>query len=182
MLELKSFKTAEITLAGIELAHRIRKRQFSLGGSTGNQSHSLKEQWHRVLTRGPADPRLVVLPEALLNVVAPELKHRRGVPLTEARVREIKSLRYARKVSDGCGLHLLVAPNGGRYWRYDYRFQRKSKTLSLGVYSDVSLEKARARRQEASGLLADGVDPSLRKREVIDAARLRLRSHYVSDF
>src|SRR5688572_21508211 len=30
MLTLKTFKTAKITLAGIELAHRIRKRQFLL--------------------------------------------------------------------------------------------------------------------------------------------------------
>jgi hypothetical protein len=31
MLELKSFRTAAVTLAGVELAHRIRKRQFSFG-------------------------------------------------------------------------------------------------------------------------------------------------------
>ena len=175
MLGMKSFKTAEITLAGIELAHRIRKRQFSLGHSAGGQSHSLKEQWHLALTQGNAHPRPIVLSEAPSTVVAPELKRRRGVPLTEARVRETRSLRYARKISDGCGLYLLVAPNGGRYWRYDYRFARKSRTLALGVYPDVSLEKARARREEAIGLLADGVDPSLRKQDVFDAARLRLR-------
>ena len=34
MLGLKSFKTAAITFAGVELAHRIRKRQFSLGALT----------------------------------------------------------------------------------------------------------------------------------------------------
>jgi len=31
MLALKSFRTAVVTLAGVELAHRIRKRQFSFG-------------------------------------------------------------------------------------------------------------------------------------------------------
>lgn len=31
MLALKSFRTAAVTLAGIELAHKIRKRQFSFG-------------------------------------------------------------------------------------------------------------------------------------------------------
>jgi hypothetical protein len=30
MLALKTFRTAAVTLAGVELAHRIRKRQFSL--------------------------------------------------------------------------------------------------------------------------------------------------------
>ena len=158
-----TFRTAEITLASIELAHRIRKGQFSVGDSVRGGCCSLKQQWDLALTRGHADPRPIVLPETPSTIVAPELRHRRAVPLTETWVPEIKSLRYARKISDGCGLCLLVAPNGGRYWRYNYRFQRKSKTLSLGVYPDVSLEKARARRQEASCLLADGVDPSTRR-------------------
>lgn len=96
--------------------------------------------------------------------------------LTETRIGDIKSLRCARKISDGRGLHLLVGTNGSRYWRYNYRFQGKSRTLALGVYPDVSLEKARARHQEARTLLADGVDPSTRKQEVISTARMRLGS------
>lgn len=32
-----------------------------------------------------------------------------------------------------------MAPNGGRYWRYNYRFNGKQKTLALGVYPDVTL-------------------------------------------
>ena len=59
---------------------------------------------------------------------------------------------------------MLVAPCGGRYWRYNYRFDGKVKTLSLGVHPDVSLDKARVRHQVARTLLADGVDPSARKR------------------
>jgi hypothetical protein len=172
MLGMKSFKTAEITLAGIELAHRIRKGQFSLRGSVRRGSPSLKQQWDQALAPGDGDRRPVVAP-IVLTVVAPELRRRRAVPsLTEAELREIKSLRYARKIFDGGGLYLIVAPNGGRWWRYDYRFQRKSRTLALGVYPDVSLKKARARREEARRLLADGLDPSTRKHEVIGNARL----------
>jgi transposase-like protein len=47
MLGLKSYRTASITLAGVELAHRIRKRQFSLAG--GSQPSSLKHQWEQAL-------------------------------------------------------------------------------------------------------------------------------------
>jgi erythromycin esterase-like protein len=108
MLGLKSFRTAEITLAGIELAHRIRKGQFSVGDSVRGGCCSLKQQWDLALTRGHADPRPIVLPETPSTVVAPELKHHRAVPLTETWVREIKSLRYARKISDGCGLRLRL--------------------------------------------------------------------------
>jgi integrase len=41
----------------------------------------------------------------------------------------------------------------------------KRKTLALGVYPEVSLAKARARRAEARELLADGIDPGQDKRE-----------------
>lgn len=86
--------------------------------------------------------------------------------LTETQVCDLKPLRYSRKITDGRGLYLLVASNGGRYWRYDYRFEGKRKTLALGVYPDVSLRKARERHQEARGLLASDIDPSNRKREL----------------
>jgi len=49
MLGLKSFRTAAITLAGIELAHRIRKRQFSLTAGPMRLGESLKELWDLAL-------------------------------------------------------------------------------------------------------------------------------------
>ena len=42
---LKSFAAAAITIAGIELAHRIRKRQFALGHAPKGRRHSLKTAW-----------------------------------------------------------------------------------------------------------------------------------------
>jgi transposase-like protein len=50
-LALKSFRTAAVTLAGIELAHRIRKRQFSFGRGGAGRFCSLKHLWARALTR-----------------------------------------------------------------------------------------------------------------------------------
>lgn len=50
MLGFKSFSTAAITLAGIELAHRIRKRQFSFGRGRQRRAWSLKQLWDRALT------------------------------------------------------------------------------------------------------------------------------------
>lgn len=177
MLGLKSFKTAQITLAGIELAHRIRKRQFSLGVPGCDHNRSLKELWDLALRRKQDNPRRDIPAFSQETLVAPELKARRLVSrLTETRIHQIRSLRYARKISDGRGLYLLVSPNGGRYWRYDYRFQGKGRTLALGVYPDVSLEKARACHQEARCLVAEGVDPSARKQELVRTVRLRLRS------
>jgi transposase-like protein len=45
----KSFGTAAITLAGIELAHRIRKKQFSLGRGQYRNFGWLKQLWARAL-------------------------------------------------------------------------------------------------------------------------------------
>jgi len=49
MLGFKSFGNAAITLAGIELAHRIHKRQFSFGPGRQWRNQSLKQHWDRAL-------------------------------------------------------------------------------------------------------------------------------------
>jgi len=49
MFALKSFRTAAVTLAGLELAHRIRKRQFSFGRGGPRQFSSLKHLWAHAL-------------------------------------------------------------------------------------------------------------------------------------
>ena len=49
MLGFKSFSTAAITLSGIELAHRIRKRQFSIDPVCQHDNNSPKLLWDRVL-------------------------------------------------------------------------------------------------------------------------------------
>jgi len=84
--------------------------------------------------------------------------------LTDTQVRNAKPGDLPRKLFDARGLYLQVMPHGGRWWRFNYRINGKNKTLSLGVYPDVSLAKARARHQEAREQLADGIDPSVAKR------------------
>ena len=85
--------------------------------------------------------------------------------LKDTFVRQVKSTGRAvgDKYPDGGGMYLLVKP-GGKYWRMDYRFASKRKTLALGIYPEVSLEKARRRREAARELLADSKDPSEAKR------------------
>jgi len=68
------------------------------------------------------------------------------------------------KFRDGGGMYLLVNASG-KYWRMDYRFANKRKTLSLGVYPSISLAKARQRREKAREQLADGIDPGVSKRD-----------------
>lgn len=80
--------------------------------------------------------------------------------LTEVEIRSAKAAEKPLKLFDGGGLFLLVNPNGSRWWRLKYRHHGKERGISLGVYPEVSLKQARARRDEARRLVADGVDPS----------------------
>ncbi len=96
------------------------------------------------------------------------------MPLTDTFVRQVKpSKPNGDKHGDGGGMYLLVKPTG-KYWRLDYRHLGKRKTLALGVYPAISLAKARKQREDARELIADGIDPSVDKREkrriLIDAA------------
>ena len=90
--------------------------------------------------------------------------------LTDTFVRNIKptSAPAGDKHSDGQGLYLHVK-QAGKYWRMNYRFGGKQKTLALGVYPDVSLADARERRNKARKLLANDIDPGVAKREAKQA-------------
>ena len=48
MLGFREFRNAAITIAGIELLHRIRKGQFGLGG-LGVQGRTARAVWNAVL-------------------------------------------------------------------------------------------------------------------------------------
>jgi hypothetical protein len=92
--------------------------------------------------------------------------------LTELEVKKSKATDKQQKLSDGKGLYLLIHTNGGKYWQLAYRFGGKQKTLSLGIYPDVSLSEARDRREQARKLLANDNDPSAVK-QAQKAAKLQ---------
>ena len=85
------------------------------------------------------------------------------MPLTDTAVRKAKPDKKPRKLFDGKGLFLLLNPNGSRWWRLKYRFNGREKLISLGTYPEVSLKKARERRDEARRFIADGIDPSVKR-------------------
>ncbi|GBH28828.1 Arm DNA-binding domain-containing protein [Sphingobium xenophagum] len=70
------------------------------------------------------------------------------------------------KLADGHGLYLLVTPQGGRYWRMNYRFDGKAKTMAMGVFPLITLAEAREKREEARKLLATGSDPTATRKEI----------------
>lgn len=73
-------------------------------------------------------------------------------------------------LTDGNGLHLLVNSNGSKLWRLRYRFGGKQNLLSLGSFPEVTLASARAKRDEARRLIAEGIDPSQKRKAEKSAA------------
>ena len=83
--------------------------------------------------------------------------------LSDKAIRALKPKERSYKVTDGQGLYILVTAQGSRLWRFDYRFQGKRLTLSLGMYPDIGLAGARQRLAAARQALAQGRDPGCTK-------------------
>lgn len=87
------------------------------------------------------------------------------MPITDTFTRQVKhsGASAGDKYTDGEGMYLLVK-SSGKYWRLNYRFGGKQKTLALGVYPAVGLADARKKRAEARTRLAAGEDPGTAKK------------------
>jgi integrase len=100
------------------------------------------------------------------------------MPLTDTAIRKTKPTDKPFKLFDERGLFLLVVPSGGKWWRFRYRFDGKNKLLSMGVYPDVPLTKARDRREKARQLLADGIDPGEQRKTAKEAKVARATNSF----
>ncbi len=86
--------------------------------------------------------------------------------LTDTAVRRAVAKKKSYKMYDSGGLFLLVMPNGGKWWRFKYRYNNKEKLLSLGTYPDITLKAARDRRDLERRKLADKIDPAINRKAV----------------
>lgn len=84
--------------------------------------------------------------------------------LTDIQVKTAAPREKAYKMGDSGGMHLLVKPNGRKYWRLKYRIAGKEKLMPLGVYPEVSLKEARTKSAEAKLLISQGGDPMVERK------------------
>jgi len=96
--------------------------------------------------------------------------------LTDTACKKSKPTGKRMRLYDAGGLYLEIAPAGGKWWRFKFRFAEKEKLLSLGVYPEVTLAEARSKRDEARKLLHDGIDPSAH-RKVLKVNRATLAAN-----
>ncbi len=98
--------------------------------------------------------------------------------LTATAVKQAKPQDKPYKLTDGKGMYLKVMPNGSKYWRMNYRFAERAKTLALGTYPDTTLAEARDRRDIARKELANDIDPAESKK----ARKSSLRDEALNSF
>lgn len=84
--------------------------------------------------------------------------------LSDVKCRNARAKENSYKLADGYGLYLFVAANGARLWRWDYRFDGKRQTMSIGPYPEITLVEARDALYAARKLLRDGRNPMEERR------------------
>jgi integrase len=70
-----------------------------------------------------------------------------------------------QRFNDGSGLCLLIKTNGAKWWRFNYTFEGKRKTLSLGVFPVTTLADARRKAEEARKQVSNNINPSNIRKE-----------------
>ena len=85
-------------------------------------------------------------------------------PLTDTEIRKSKPKDRQYKLSDGAGLCLIITTRGSKYFRFDYSFNKKRKSISFGLYPETSLKEARDKRAESKELIKDGIDPAQKRK------------------
>ena len=85
--------------------------------------------------------------------------------LTDAAIRGAKPRAKVYKLFDGGGLHVIVRPDGKKYWHLKFYVLSRERLTSLGVYPQVTLAMARKRRQIARDLIEAGHDPIVQRQE-----------------
>jgi integrase len=87
--------------------------------------------------------------------------------LTDSTIRKTRRTDRTQRLLDGGGLALVLPPAGAPgspWWRFDYRFAGKARTISFGTYPVVTLATAREKRLAAKREIDAGTDPSASRR------------------
>jgi integrase len=124
-----------------------------------------------------AAPTATAIPDTATPAAAAPARQKAG-PLTDTALKALKPAGKVYKVTDGGGMYVVVTPARSKSFRFDYRFEGKRQTLTIGQYESgtsnrsdadlqaldygavLSLKDARTLRDRASRQVAAGENPS----------------------
>lgn len=85
--------------------------------------------------------------------------------LSETQIKNLKPKDKAFKITDRDGLYLYVTPSGTKSFRFNYKINGRSETITFGRWKEqITLSEARQKLLEAKRLIAQGVSPSIEKK------------------
>lgn len=86
--------------------------------------------------------------------------------LTDSKIKSLKPKDKLYKVADRDGLYVSVTPFGTITFRYDYRFNGRRETLTIGKYGadGINLAEARDKLMIARKQVSEGISPAGEKR------------------
>ncbi|GAB1464817.1 hypothetical protein MASR2M54_03170 [Aliarcobacter cryaerophilus] len=58
---------------------------------------------------------------------------------------------------------MVVKTNGTKFFRYDFTFEKKRKSMSFGIYHSISLAKTEIQKDKAKELLKQNINPIVEK-------------------
>ena len=79
--------------------------------------------------------------------------------LTNARIKALTKRKARYEVWDGRGFGVRVAPSGRKSFVFVYRFNGRTRRMTLGTYPSMSLAKANEALATAQSLLDKDIDP-----------------------
>ena len=98
--------------------------------------------------------------------------------LTDTEVKNLKPKDKDYKLSDGNNLFIVVRKSGSKFFRFDFTFNNKRQSMSLGSYPEVTLKDAREKRNKAKENLKNGINPIETKNSNF---KLETTFKYISD-
>lgn len=91
--------------------------------------------------------------------------------LTHTKINGAKPGAKPYKLSDTDRLYVLIAVNGKKYWKWNFRLDGKDSTYTLGTFPDLGLSEARERRIALEKLVQKGIDPKQYDKDLILKAK-----------
>jgi len=79
--------------------------------------------------------------------------------LNEMQARNAAPAEKPYKLHDERGLCLYVSTTGAKSWRFKYKLRGREYLITLGLYPDVGLKRAREKRNRLRDQLPEGKDP-----------------------
>jgi integrase len=92
--------------------------------------------------------------------------------LTHSSIQAASPKAKPYKLTDTDRLYVLIAINGKKYWKWNFRLDGKDYTYSIGTFPHIKPAEARQRRMEAEKLVAMGIHPAAHEAEKIHQTKI----------